>query len=80
MGLGIKLRKEEQVVYTYAGNGGTSEGDFYEGINFAGAFKVPVIFIVQNNGYVISVSRSQQTAAPTLAQKAIAAGIPGGSS
>ena len=77
VGLGIKLRKEGQVVYTYTGDGGTSEGDFYEGINFAGAFKVPVIFIVQNNGYAISVPRSQQTAAPTLAQKAVAAGIPG---
>ncbi|MFD1318088.1 pyruvate dehydrogenase (acetyl-transferring) E1 component subunit alpha [Loigolactobacillus zhaoyuanensis] len=75
--LGIKKNKGTQVAYAYTGDGGTSQGDFYEGINFAGAFQAPAIFVVQNNGFAISVPRAKQTAAPTLAQKAVAAGIPG---
>ncbi|MFD0897769.1 pyruvate dehydrogenase (acetyl-transferring) E1 component subunit alpha [Loigolactobacillus binensis] len=75
--LGIKKNKSGQVAYVYTGDGGTSQGDFYEGVNFAGAFKAPAIFVVQNNGFAISVPRKKQTAAPTLAQKAAAAGIPG---
>lgn len=75
--LGLKLKDSKNLVYTYTGDGGTSEGDFYEGINFAGAFKAPALFMVQNNLYAISVPRKKQTAAPTLAQKATAAGIPG---
>lgn len=76
-GLGLKKRGKKQVAFTYTGDGGSSQGDFYEGMNFAGAFKAPVVFIVQNNGYAISTPRHKQTAAPTLAQKAAAAGIPG---
>ncbi len=75
--LGIKKRGEQQVVFTYTGDGGSSQGDFYEGINFAGSFKVPAVFFVQNNGFAISTPRSVQTAAPTLGQKAAAAGVPG---
>ncbi|KRN27016.1 pyruvate dehydrogenase (acetyl-transferring) E1 component subunit alpha [Liquorilactobacillus mali] len=75
--LGFKLKGQKNVAYTYTGDGGTSQGDFYEGINFAGAFQAPAIFVIQNNGYAISVPRSKQTAAGTLAQKAVAAGIPG---
>lgn len=75
--LGIKKNKEDSVAFTYIGEGGTSQGDFYEGINFAGQFKVPAIFVVENNGFAISVPRSGQTAAETIAQKAVAAGIPG---
>lgn len=75
--LGYKMRKCNNVVMTYIGDGGTSQGDFYEGINFAGSFNAPAIFIVQNNGFGISTPRSVQTKAKTLAQKAIAAGIPG---
>ncbi|KAE9507961.1 pyruvate dehydrogenase (acetyl-transferring) E1 component subunit alpha [Lactiplantibacillus plantarum] len=75
--LGIKKNgTEDKVAYTYTGDGGTSQGDFYEGMNFAGAFEAPAVFIVQNNGYAISVPRRKQTAAKTLAQKAVAAGIP----
>ena len=55
---------------------GSSQGDFYEGINFAAAYKAPAIFVIQNNNYAIS-PRSKQTVAETLAQKAIAVGIPG---
>lgn len=75
--LGIKKNNKKTVAYTYTGDGGTSQGDFYEGINFAGAFKSPALFFVQNNGYAISVPREKQTAAPALSQKAVAAGIPG---
>ena len=62
-------------VVVYVGDGGTSEGDFYEAINFAGVWKVPLVIIVENNQWAISQPRSRQTAAETLAQKAIAAGI-----
>lgn len=75
--LGLKKRGKKAVAVTYTGDGGTSQGDFYEGINFAGAFKVPAIFIVQNNRFAISTPVEVQTAAKTLAQKAVAAGIPG---
>ena len=74
--LGLKKRNKPNVAYAYTGDGGTSQGDFYEGMNFAGAFEAPAVFIVQNNGYAISVPRRKQTAAKTLAQKAVAAGIP----
>ncbi|TCJ06148.1 pyruvate dehydrogenase (acetyl-transferring) E1 component subunit alpha [Cytobacillus praedii] len=75
--LGMKKRNKQSVAITYTGDGGTSQGDFYEGINFAGAFNAPAIFIVQNNRFAISTPVSKQSAAKTLAQKAVAAGIPG---
>lgn len=74
---GFKLKKEKRVAVTYIGDGGTSQGDFYEGINFAGAYQAPAIFIITNNRYAISVPVEKQTKAETLAQKAVAAGIPG---
>ncbi|MFJ5713471.1 pyruvate dehydrogenase (acetyl-transferring) E1 component subunit alpha [Neobacillus sp. NPDC093127] len=75
--LGMKKRGAKAVAITYTGDGGTSQGDFYEGINFAGAFNAPAIFIVQNNRFAISTPVDKQSAAKTLAQKAVAAGIPG---
>lgn len=75
--MAFKLRNEARVAVTYTGDGGSSQGDFYEGMNFAGAFQLPAIFIVQNNQFAISVPVRLQTAAETLAQKAVAAGIPG---
>jgi pyruvate dehydrogenase E1 component alpha subunit len=75
--MAFKLRGEKRVAFTYTGDGGTSQGDFYEGMNFAGAFHAPAVFVVQNNQFAISVPVRLQTAAETLAQKAIAAGIPG---
>ncbi|HWL12878.1 MAG TPA: thiamine pyrophosphate-dependent enzyme, partial [Ureibacillus sp.] len=69
-------RGTADVAVTYTGDGGSSQGDFYEGINFAGAFKAPAIFIVQNNQFAISTPREVQTAAKTIAQKGISAGIP----
>jgi 2-oxoisovalerate dehydrogenase E1 component alpha subunit len=59
------------------GEGGTSEGDFYEAMNVAGVWKLPVVFIVNNNQWAISVPRHAQSAAQTIAQKAIAAGFSG---
>jgi len=75
--LAMKLRGERRVAVCCIGDGGTSKGDFYESINLAGAMRLPVVFMVANNQWAISVPRSAQTAAETLAQKAIAAGIPG---
>lgn len=75
--LGIKLRGERRVAIAYFGDGATSQGDFYEGMNFAGVFQVPAIFFSQNNRYAISVPVSKQTAAKTLVQKSVAAGISG---
>ncbi|GIN61359.1 pyruvate dehydrogenase E1 component subunit alpha [Robertmurraya siralis] len=75
--LGMQKRGQKAVAITYTGDGGTSQGDFYEGINFAGAYKSPAIFMIQNNQFAISTPREKQTAAKTLAQKAVAAGIPG---
>lgn len=70
-----KYNKTGAAVLVYVGDGGTSEGDFYEALNFSGVFKVPLITIIENNQWAISVPRSSQTAAETLAQKGIAAGI-----
>ncbi len=75
--LGMKKRGKKAVAVTYTGDGGTSQGDFYEGINFAGAYGAPAIFFVQNNQFAISVPVEQQTAAKTLVQKSVAAGIEG---
>ncbi|HJA91047.1 MAG TPA: pyruvate dehydrogenase (acetyl-transferring) E1 component subunit alpha [Candidatus Jeotgalibaca merdavium] len=75
--LGLKKRGKQNVAITYTGDGGSSQGDFYEGINFAGSYKAPALFFIQNNGWAISTPRHVQTAAQTLAQKAVAAGIPG---
>ena len=73
----MKYRKEPKAVLTMCGEGATSEGDFYEAMNVAGVWKLPVVFVVCNNQWAISVSRDAQTAAHTIAQKAIAAGFSG---
>ncbi|HVW69600.1 MAG TPA: pyruvate dehydrogenase (acetyl-transferring) E1 component subunit alpha [Steroidobacteraceae bacterium] len=75
--MAMKIRGEKRCSVTYIGDGGTSEGAFYEGINLAGARALPAVFVVVNNGWAISIPIGQQTATKTLAQKAIAAGIPG---
>jgi pyruvate dehydrogenase E1 component subunit alpha len=74
---GIKYRRKDDVAMTFFGDGATSEGDFHEGLNFAGVFQVPAVFVCQNNQWAISIPRSRQTRSQTLAQKAIAYGIPG---
>ena len=75
--MAMKIRGEKRCSVTYIGDGGTSEGAFYEGINLAGARALPAVFVIVNNGWAISVPIEHQTATKTLAQKAIAAGIPG---
>lgn len=72
-----KRRGEDTVVLALCGDGATSEGDFHEAMNFAAVFHVPVVFFVQNNEFAISVPLSRQTAAPSLAHKAIGYGMPG---
>lgn len=73
----MKIKKEKSCTVVCFGDGGTSEGDFHEAMNFAGVFKTPTVFICQNNQYAISVPRAQQTAAKTIAQKAGAYGFQG---
>ena len=72
-----RLRGDDTVALALVGDGGTSEGDFHEALNFAGVLNAPVVFLVQNNGYAISVPLSKQSAAPTLAHKAVGYGIHG---
>lgn len=73
----FKLRKQPHVAVTVLGDGGTSKGDFYEAMNLAGDWRLPVVFVINNNQWAISYPRSAQTATETLAQKAIAAGFTG---
>lgn len=73
----FKLRGQNRVAVTTVGDGGTSRGDFYEAINVAGAWALPVVFVINNNQWAISVRREHQCKAQTLAQKCFAAGIDG---
>jgi pyruvate dehydrogenase E1 component alpha subunit len=73
----FKLRRQPRVAICILGDGATSKGDFYEGMNCGGVWQAPLVLIVNNNQWAISVPRSTQSAAQTLAQKALAAGIEG---
>jgi pyruvate dehydrogenase E1 component alpha subunit len=72
-----QYRQDDVVVMAYFGDGATSEGDFHEALNFAGVWHVPVVFVCQNNQWAISVPLKKQTGSRTLAQKALAYGLPG---
>ncbi len=74
--LAFKLRGEERAAVTVIGDGGSSKGDFLEAINAAGAFKLPLVLVIVNNQWAISVPRKKQSGGQTLAQKGIAAGLP----
>jgi pyruvate dehydrogenase E1 component alpha subunit len=74
---GKKLRGESIVTIVYFGDGATSEGAFHEGANFAGVMRAPLVLFCNNNQWAISTPLSAQTAAPTLADKAIGYGMPG---
>lgn len=78
VGLAAALRRKggSEVVLAFTGDGGTSEGDFHEALNFAAVFRAPVVFLVQNNRYAISVPLAKQTAAPALAYKGVGYGVP----
>lgn len=73
----FRIRGQARVAVTTCGDGATSKGDFLEALNVAGAWQLPVVFVVNNNQWAISVPRHLQCAAATLAQKALGAGIPG---
>ena len=72
-----RIKKQEMVALVYFGEGATSANDFHTGLNFAGVHKIPVVFACRNNGWAISVPRERQTAAETIAQKALAYGLRG---
>lgn len=72
-----KIRKDKLVVFAFVGDGGTSKGDFHESINWAGVFKLPIVYVIQNNQYAISLPVKRQTASETLAIKSVAYGIKG---
>lgn len=73
----LKLQGRRAAVLTCFGDGASSEGEVHEAMNFAGVFGLPVVFFCQNNQFAISVPRSRQTAAPTIAQRAQGYGFPG---
>lgn len=73
----LKIRAKKSAVLAVCGDGATSQGDFYEAMNVAGVWRLPIVFVVSNNQWAISVPLKAQTAAETLAQKAIAAGFSG---
>jgi len=75
--MAAKYRGDRVAVLAYFGDGGISKGDFHEGLNMAGVFRLPVVFLCQNNHWAISVPREQQTASKTIAQKAFAYGFEG---
>jgi pyruvate dehydrogenase E1 component alpha subunit len=75
--MAFKLRGETRAAVCIFGDGATSKGDVAEALNMAGLWRLPVVFVISNNGWAISLPRSHQSAAATLAQKAVAAGIPG---
>lgn len=72
---GAKIRGERIAVMSSSGDGSTSQGDFHESLNFAAVFKLPVVFVIQNNHWAISVPVERQTATDTLAEKACATGV-----
>src|SRR3546814_602103 len=73
--LSFKLRKQDRIAVACCGDGGSSKTDFYAALNSAGAYKLPLVLCVINNGWAISVPRSAQTGAETLAQKGLAGGL-----
>ncbi|CAN5435504.1 3-methyl-2-oxobutanoate dehydrogenase subunit alpha [soil metagenome] len=75
--LAAKLRKTEQVAMTYLGEGSSNQGDFFEALNFAGIHKLPVVFVVENNGYAISVPMALQSAVADIADRAAGFAMPG---
>jgi len=74
--LAMQIRDQRRCAVAFIGDGGTSQGAFYEAINFAGVKALPLVCVIVNNRWAISVPVAAQTAAATLAQKAVAAGIP----
>ena len=76
-GMAAKMRGEDTAFMTFCGDGGTSSNDFHSGLNFAGVYKAPVVFVCENNGWAISVPQQHQTASESMAIKASSYGMPG---
>ncbi len=76
MAVALKYRQQKQAVLSTCGDGASSRGDFYEALNIAGVWQLPLVILINNNQWAISVPRRAQTQARTLAQKAVAAGLP----
>ncbi len=77
IGLAMKMKGDEGVVLTSIGEGSTSQGEWYEAVNWAAVYKLPVIFLVENNSYAISVPQARQMAVEHVADKAAGLGLPG---
>jgi len=77
IGLGIKMDGKDEVVLTTIGEGSTSQGEWYEAVNFAAIHQLPVVFLVENNRYAISVPQDKQMAVSSAADKACGLGLPG---
>jgi pyruvate dehydrogenase E1 component alpha subunit len=77
LGWAERMKGSDRIALTLFGDGATSEGDFHEAMNFAAVYTTPTVFVCQNNGWAISMSRGRQTASATIAQKADAYGMPG---
>ncbi len=77
IGYAVKYRKEDAVVACWFGEGATSEGDWHEGLNFAGIHRLPVVFVCENNHYAISVAQTKQMAVENVADRAAGYGFPG---
>ena len=77
LALAARLRGEDRVVAVFSGDGGTSEGDFHEALNLAAVWRLPVLFVVENNGWGLSTPTSQQYACEHLADRAAGYGMPG---
>jgi 2-oxoisovalerate dehydrogenase E1 component subunit alpha len=75
--LAAKIRKTGQVAMTTMGEGSSNQGDVHEGLNFAAIHKLPFVFVVENNGYAISVPAARQVSVPNVADRAAGYGIPG---
>src|SRR5690606_299481 len=73
----FRIRGQHRVAVTTCGDGATSKGDFLEALNVAGAWQLPVVFVINNNQWAISTPRRIQSGAPSLAQKAVGAGFAG---
>lgn len=77
IGFALNYKKQNDVVFAFVGDGGTSEGDFHEALNFAAVWNAPVVFVVQNNQFAISTSKKDQTVSKNYAIKSVAYGIEG---
>ncbi len=75
--MAFKVRGQARCAVCFIGEGGTSQGAFHEAVNMAGAQRLPVVYVIVNNGWAISLPASEQTAAQTFAQKGLGNGVPG---